>query len=683
MNKSKLAASAAWIAVCLVAGVNPAGAQALPSPWASRDIGAPGLGGSATYASGVFDIDAAGTDVWSSSDQFHFVYQPVSGDVDIRARVDSLTTANEWSKAGVMIRNGLSANAAHAYALVSAGRGVAFQRRQTDGANSTSTPGTFSPAPHWVRLVRSGTTLTAFSSTDGMNWTTIATSTIELGATAYVGIAVTSHNPEVRTTANVSNVSMSSAALPAAQSSADIGNPAIDGSTKLVSGQYTITTGGIDIWGSADQFRYVYQPVTGNVNVTARVESIGAADPWSMAGVMVRESLAAGSRHAFAFVSSGKGYGVRHREDPNSRTALTSAGEGRIPGWVRLVRTGTLFEAFRSADGQTWVKMASETIDMSDTAYVGIAVTSHNATAATTAVVSALSITAAAAPSNALPAVILSSPAGGASFVAPASITMTAAASDADGTVASVEFYANSKMVGRDSAAPYSVALTSLPAGTYTLKAAATDDKGGVGVSQSVDVTVSASSSNTPPAVSLNSPANGTSLIAPASVTMTASASDADGTVASVDFYVNSTVVGSDTTAPYTFPLSSLAAGTYALKVAATDDTGAVTVSPSINIVVSAPTTTGSWSVNFLASADHSTLVTKYVLEIYKAGATPGTSTPVATSDLGKPTPTSTGDITVDRSTFFQGLAAGNYIATVAAIGSGGTGRSPSITFTR
>jgi hypothetical protein len=75
--------------------------------------------------------------------------------------------------------------------------------------------------------------------------------------------------------------------------------------------------------------------------------------------------------------------------------------------------------------------------------------------------------------------------------------------------------------------------------------------------------------------------------------------------------------------------------------------------------------------------------VSNYVLEIHASGKTPGSSPPVVTSNLGKPTPDAAGDVTVDRSTFFQALASGNYIATVVAVGSGGSSRSQATTFTR
>jgi hypothetical protein len=71
------------------------------------------------------------------------------------------------------------------------------------------------------------------------------------------------------------------------------------------------------------------------------------------------------------------------------------------------------------------------------------------------------------------------------------------------------------------------------------------------------------------------------------------------------------------------------------------------------------------------------------VLRIYLSGADPATAQPVASSDLGKPTPATNGDITVDRSTFFNGLASGSYLATVAAVGPGGQAACSAVAFTR
>ena len=112
-HESRRATRAALGVVCLLASAVVAGAQTVPEPWSARDIGQPVLAGASDFSSGVFRIDAAGEDVWGLSDQFHFVYQAFSGDVDIRARVESVAMAHTWSKAGVMIRGSLDADAPH------------------------------------------------------------------------------------------------------------------------------------------------------------------------------------------------------------------------------------------------------------------------------------------------------------------------------------------------------------------------------------------------------------------------------------------------------------------------------------------------------------------------------------------------------------------------------------------
>src|SRR5215831_6312802 len=95
-------------------------AWSLPAPWSAQDIGNPALAGSASFNQGSFAVHAGGGDIGGQSDQFTFIYQQVAGDVDIAARVDSVTAASPSSRAGVMIRSSLAANANFNYAAVSA-----------------------------------------------------------------------------------------------------------------------------------------------------------------------------------------------------------------------------------------------------------------------------------------------------------------------------------------------------------------------------------------------------------------------------------------------------------------------------------------------------------------------------------------------------------------------------------
>ena len=167
-------------------------AQTVNAPWSGADVGAPTFSGSSTTTSSTgFTIDAAGADIWNASDQFHFVYQPISGDVEVIARVSSLEAVDPWTNAGVMIRASLAANAAHAYSAATGANGVYFRRRLAVAGSTSSVAGPNVPAPVWVRVVRIGSLVTGYGSTNGTSWTTISSATLPLASTAYVGLAVT------------------------------------------------------------------------------------------------------------------------------------------------------------------------------------------------------------------------------------------------------------------------------------------------------------------------------------------------------------------------------------------------------------------------------------------------------------------------------------------------------------
>jgi regulation of enolase protein 1 (concanavalin A-like superfamily) len=260
-------------------------------------------------------------------------------------------------------------------------------------------------------------------------------------------------------------------------------------------GVYTVHAGGTDIWSTSDQFHFVYQQVSGDVEVVARVGSIKYADQWSKAGVMIRETLNAGSRHALALSSAGKGYAFQRRVDPGGFSQNTAGTAGAPPGWVRLVRTGALIEAFQSLDGTKWTLIGSDAIPMTDTVYVGIATTSHNAATATDAVLDNFKITPLGSVPNQPPLVALTAPADGTSITVGSNLSVTAAANDGDGTISRVDFFAGATLLGSDTTQPYGVTWTGIPAGTYSLTAVAIDNDGGTATSATVGVNVNATTS--------------------------------------------------------------------------------------------------------------------------------------------------------------------------------------------
>jgi hypothetical protein len=192
---------------------------------------------------------------------------------------------------------------------------------------------------------------------------------------------------------------------------------------------------------------------------------------------------------------------------------------------------------------------------------------------------------------------------------------------------------------------------------------------------------VAATAVNKPPTVTLTSPAGGAPYTAPASIVMTASASDPEGRLSRVEFYSNGTRVATDTTAPFTFTLSSIPTGSYNLIATAYDADGASASTPGLPVSVASATS--PWVIAFTASVDHTLGVTSYLLEVFRSGTDPATATPVATSNLLKPVPDANREIRVDRSAFFVALAPGTYVAAVKAIGPAGFARSTAVPFTR
>jgi hypothetical protein len=206
------------VMVWLVVGLSAicANAQSLPSGWATRDIGAVGATGSAGGSSGSFTVAGAGADIWDTADAFRFAYTTLSGDGSIVTQVTSLDFVANWTKAGVMMRATLSADSAQAMMLVSANKGLAFQRRVSAGGLSTHTAGAFVTAPYYVRLTRSGNTFTAYSSPNGSTWTLVGSDTIAMPSTIYVGLAVSSHVAGVTATGRFAATSITGNVTPPA-----------------------------------------------------------------------------------------------------------------------------------------------------------------------------------------------------------------------------------------------------------------------------------------------------------------------------------------------------------------------------------------------------------------------------------------------------------------------------------
>ncbi|HXI72845.1 MAG TPA: hypothetical protein VNN22_21110 [Verrucomicrobiae bacterium] len=183
----------------------------LPSPWATSDIGSVATNGSASYSGTIFTVNGSGDDIWNSADAFRYAYRTASGNCSITARVTSQSNTDPWAKAGVMIRGSLSDEDAHALMAITPGNGFNFFHRNTEGVSSASASGgSLNSAPNnWVRVVRNGSTFTAYKSANGTSWTQVGTpQTVSMGPTAYIGLAVCSHNDGTLSTVTFDNVTV-------------------------------------------------------------------------------------------------------------------------------------------------------------------------------------------------------------------------------------------------------------------------------------------------------------------------------------------------------------------------------------------------------------------------------------------------------------------------------------------
>ncbi|HEY0545139.1 MAG TPA: PQQ-dependent sugar dehydrogenase [Pyrinomonadaceae bacterium] len=452
----------------------PVSTSQLPTPWLNQDIGATGAGGSASYLSGAFTLHGAGADIWDSVDAFHFVYQSLSGDGEIVARVATVQNTHSNAKAGLMIREALSSISRHATLDVTPAAGIEFLRRQTPGATTDFTAGGNESAPKWLKLKRVGNSFSAYKSDDGLNWTLIGTDNINMAAQVYIGLIVNSHAPgqlcpatldNVRavsfnnpptvslanpasgavfsapanitidanasdsdgqlnrvefyagmtligtdtnapynfvwnnvaagfytltaraidnagaaTTSSAINIAVNAGAtLPSPWLKLDIGSVGFAGDAGFAGGVFTLHGSGADIWDNADAFHFVYRPMSGNGQIIARVTGIELTDGWAKAGVMIRETLAPGARHAAVFLTASNGLAFQRRTSAGGISEHTEGGSSLAPVWVKLIRKGNLFTAYSSADGATWTQLGQPvSISMTTDVYIGLAVTSHN-----------------------------------------------------------------------------------------------------------------------------------------------------------------------------------------------------------------------------------------------------------------------------------------------------------------
>lgn len=347
--------------------------------WMSRDIGAPGQAGFADFDGSNVVVAGSGSDIFSTSDQFHFASQTMIGDATIVTRIDGMTDTGTFAKSGIMIRADDTPSSGYAFLFANPGQGAGFEYRAADGAEAAAVGNQpTATIPRWLKLVREGDLFRGYHSADGTTWSQIGSGqAIEMNPTVHVGLAVTANNNNARNRSTFSHVAL----LPGDWSSDEIGAPAFAGSACHDGLNWTITGGGTDIWDASDQFHFVNREHPGDVSMVVRVGSIHNSATFAKAGLMIRNGTRADAGHAFVFVTPGSvGFEGRSKTGGNS-TGVGSQDGVTAPRWLKLTRSGNTFTAFHSADGRDWTQLGGTfTAAIGSEARIGLAVAANSET---------------------------------------------------------------------------------------------------------------------------------------------------------------------------------------------------------------------------------------------------------------------------------------------------------------
>jgi hypothetical protein len=160
--------------------------------------------------------------------------------------------------------------------------------------------------------------------------------------------------------------------LPLPWQRSDIGTIGLAGGATATGDDLIMADAG-NISGTADNFRFLYQPLSADGEIRACISSTSPTNVF--AGAMIRETLAEGAEYAFMGISPSGSFRWQGRSATASSTSSTNWGIAAPPNaWVRLVRTGSTLFGYGSADGTNWTQVTGGSITMATNVYVGLAV---------------------------------------------------------------------------------------------------------------------------------------------------------------------------------------------------------------------------------------------------------------------------------------------------------------------
>jgi regulation of enolase protein 1 (concanavalin A-like superfamily) len=371
---------AALVALHVSAGAARAQAP-LPPPWQSADVGDVGVAGSAGQDVNRSNVNGAGSDIWGTADSFHFAYRPMS-DGNIVTNTPTQDATNPFAKAGIMIRQSLDPGSPHVILDLRPDGNVEFMTRSITGGETTFIAGgPLGAASGSLQLIREHGVVTAVVCANLCR--TLGTAPFPTGL-AFGGVAVTSHDTS---TLNHASFPFSPAAIvstvPRMWDTFDVGDVGLLGDALSEDGTFTVIGAGSDIWGTTDSYRYVRNAMDDDGEITARVTSEQAGNPFAKAGLLIRSPdlgvtvvLDVRPNGLIEFMA---------RATQGGQMQFVAGSAASFPVWLKLQRAGRdQFTASISSNGKDWQTVGSTTANLPGEVEAGLAVTSHDTAALNT-----------------------------------------------------------------------------------------------------------------------------------------------------------------------------------------------------------------------------------------------------------------------------------------------------------
>ena len=180
--------------------------------------------------------------------------------------------------------------------------------------------------------------------------------------------------------------------LPSPWTSADVGAAGTPGISSFGGGVFYVAGAGGDVWGGADSFQFVSQPLAGDGTIVAQVNAEQMTSPFAKAGVMIRRTEDAASADVILDVKPDGGIEFMTRASTGGSTSFIAGGSITSSAWLKLTRAGSTVTAAVSTDGTTWTTLGTATL--AGGALVGLAVTSHDTTVLNQSLFTQVSVTA-------------------------------------------------------------------------------------------------------------------------------------------------------------------------------------------------------------------------------------------------------------------------------------------------